>query len=181
MLSFHLNMNLCTRPLFEMICLTSVSWFQAHSVLPYMGFVSFFSLKGCAQMALASHHIHLNPGSQLTKQAPRGWRATDSHLLTPPPRATTTTKMAADAPFTSHTERDSSRQPITVIASVCLKTPGSLSFRLHTVGWWTVIHLWFAKALRAYSRAAGWGPFSSKALLAARMFTFSTGHIDSSI
>lgn len=72
-------MNLCTSPLYKMICLTSVS------VFPYMCFVSLFSLKGCAQMALTSHHIHLNPGSQLTKQAPQGWRETDSHLLPTPP------------------------------------------------------------------------------------------------
>lgn len=102
---------------------------------PYMGFVSLFSLKGCAQMALASHHIHLNPGSQLTKQAPRGWRGTDSHLLHPP-----------KPPFYTHThthhhnhhKADSSakspstggRQSITVIASVFLKRSGSLSFRM---------------------------------------------------
>lgn len=32
-------------------------------------------------MALTSHHIYLIPGSQLTKQAPRGFSGTDSHLL----------------------------------------------------------------------------------------------------
>lgn len=174
-----------------MICLTSVS------VFPYMGFVSLFSLKGCAQMALTSHHIHLNPGSQLTKQAPQGWRETDSHLLpTPPPRDraftrhTTTTKLTARPKNPIHrayrerrhfSEQHTSRESIIVIASMFLKRPGSLPFRIHAACWWTVIHLWFAKVLQVYSRAAGWGAFQSKAVLTAHMFTFSAAHIDSSI
>lgn len=111
-----------------MICLTSVSWFQAHSVLPYMGFVSLlFSLKGCAQMAFASHHIHLNLSSQLTKQAPQGWRGTDSHLLHPLP---TPSCLYTNTGCCHHhykdgcsawSSKDSLWQTIAVIASVFLE------------------------------------------------------------
>ena len=66
---------------YPMICVTSVAWLQPHSAFSCMDFVFLFSQKGCAQMALTSYHIHLNPGSQLTKRAPRGCRGTDSHLL----------------------------------------------------------------------------------------------------
>lgn len=44
-------------------------------------------------MALASYHIHLNPGSQLTKQAPSGGE--EGQTVTCRPHAKSTTKMAA--------------------------------------------------------------------------------------
>lgn len=114
----------------------------------------------------------------------------------PPPRDraftrhTTTTKLTARPKNPIHrayrerrhfSEQHTSRESIIVIASMFLKRPGSLPFRIHAACWWTVIHLWFAKVLQVYSRAAGWGAFQSKAVLTAHMFTFSAAHIDSSI
>lgn len=50
-------------------------------------FETLFSFKGCTQMAVTNHHIHFSPGSQLTKQAPRGSTGTHSDFWATHPSA----------------------------------------------------------------------------------------------